>query len=319
MGSTNLEAEETSLDAGYALLRGGCGKLNFDHLAKFRITGEDRKGWLQGQVTNDLRDLVDGGYAKFCILTPTGQIVADCDLWAIGDEYIVTTAAASRDAALDRLQKMLILEDVAIEDLSDEYGLWSIQGPESTDVLGDAVDLPRLNAGAVDGLRILRSDRSGSGGWDVMAPLAKKKAAAALVASVTPVSAPAWEAARIESGMPVFGQDIDGKTLAMEMGGAFIESRISFGKGCYTGQEIVERIRSRGHANRRWVGLIAEAPVSPGDKLEQNGTITSAAESPDFGPIAAAMIPASFTNHEIEVATEAGTVRAEVYEMPIRF
>jgi folate-binding protein YgfZ len=318
MESTNLEVEETSLDAGYALLRQSCGRINFDHMAKFRITGEDRKGWLQGQVTNDLRDLVDGGYAKFCILTPTGQIVADCDLWAIGDEYIVTTAEASRDAALERLQKMLILEDVAIEDLSDEYGLWSIQGPESTDVLGEAVDLPRLNAGAVDGLRILRSDRTGSGGWDVMAPRAKKKAAAALIASAAPVSEQAWDAARIESGMPVYGRDITDKTLAMEMGAAFIESRISFGKGCYTGQEIVERIRSRGHANRRWVGLIAEEPVAAGDKIEQTGAITSAAESPDFGPIAAAMIPASLKDHEVEIATEAGPVRAEVYEMPIR-
>ncbi|MEO7453772.1 MAG: hypothetical protein ABIV13_03305 [Fimbriimonadales bacterium] len=95
-----------------------------------------------------------------------------------------------------------------------------------------------------------------------------------------------YEAARVEAGMPLAGIDYDSKTLAMEMGPHFISTRIALDKGCYTGQEIVERIRSRGHTNKQWVGLQSESPIPDSPEAR----ITSRAESPRFGHIALAFV-----------------------------
>src|SRR5437764_5988678 len=95
---TKEPQKQTSVEDQYRLIRESCARIDFSGISKLRLTGEDRKGWLQGQITNDLRDLQDGGFIKFCILTPTGQIVADCDLWSAGEEYIVTFAELQREA-----------------------------------------------------------------------------------------------------------------------------------------------------------------------------------------------------------------------------
>ena len=317
---TKEPQKQTSLEDQYRLIRESCARIDFSPITKLRLTGEDRKGWLQGQITNDLRDLQDGGFIKFCILTPTGQIVADCDLWSAGEEYIVTFAEVQREATKSRLEKMLILEDVKIEDLSSDYGLISVQGPKSSEVLDEILVLPRLSAGLDENCYLLRSDRTGSGGWDIVFPKADKSRVTKLLDKIEPAGAEAVEIARIESGIPLFGKDMNERTLAMEMGIRFIETRISFTKGCYTGQEIVERIRSRGHANKRWLGIIAASPVAEGDAIGQSGALTSAAISPEFGPIAAVMLRADSANpgQMVTITSASGAVEGELVEMPLR-
>ena len=220
---------------------------------------------------------------------------------------------------------MLILEDVRIEDLSETHTIVTVQGPLSSDELGAKLELPRLDVGAGEvsgvGLHLLRSDRSGSGGWDILFPSEAQKEVLKLLKGMKPFGAAAWEAARIEAGIPLFEQDMDERTLAMEMGTHFIETRIHFGKGCYTGQEIVERIHSRGHANKKWIGLICEAPVSIGDEVGEGGKVTSTAMSPEFGPIAASMVRVPKDKKqrasEIHMSVQVGNTHAELIEFPI--
>ncbi|MGI8924900.1 MAG: YgfZ/GcvT domain-containing protein [Fimbriimonadales bacterium] len=322
MASTKLK-DKRIVDE-YKRLRETCCWFDFGHLAKLRLTGADRKGWLQGQVTSDLRNLFVGGFAKLCLLSPTGQIVADCDIWALGEEFFITFSDVARGASVIRLERMLILEDVLIEDLTDDFGLISVQGPDTTEILGDRIAMPRLNASHVDlggsETSLLRSDRTGSGGWDIVFPLDKKESVASLLEGIHEAGEETWDVARIESGIPIYGKDMNERTLAMEMGSRFIDSRISFEKGCYTGQEIVERIRSRGHANRRWVGIVAESPVATADVVGQVGLITSAGVSPEFGPVAAAMIKAEAATPggQIIISAAQGEVHGEIVEMPIR-
>jgi folate-binding protein YgfZ len=306
--SDGLPSHYGSAEAEYRQVREACGWLDFSRLAKLKITGDDRKGWLQGQVTNDLRPVEEGSHVKFCVLSPTGQIVAACDLWALPGEFIVTFDEAAREATLARLERMLILEDVTIEDQSEAWGLVSIQGPGAAESLASKLELPRLSAGMSNGIRVLRSNRTGSGGWDILFGEEQAKEVVEMLTDIAPIGRDAWEILRIEAGIPVYGKDMNDRTLAMEMGPAFIESHISFGKGCYTGQEVVERIRSRGHTNRQWVGLLAESPLSVSEP------VTSAAVSPTLGPIAAAMLR---SDPIAEGHVMLGEVPAEVVQMPL--
>jgi folate-binding protein YgfZ len=325
----DIPADYGSADAEYRLLRESCGWIDFSSVGKAILTGEDRKGWLQGQITQDLRNFGDGAYAQACVLSPTGQIVADVGLWGLGEEFAMLLPSASAESALKRLRQMLILEDVKIDELSRSHGLISIQGPTASEILGDRIELPRLSAGVVQlkkgEVRLLRHDRSGMGGWDLLFPSELVKEVVKVLEGIEPVGYSAWNAARIEVGIPVYGQDIDERTLAMEMGPDFISRTISFDKGCYTGQEIVQRIHARGHANRMWVGLIAEdefaleAIVSHPNR-EDAGKVTSYAYSPDYGPIGAAMIRSEVARDGdiVSIQTDNGPVSAEVVIMPIR-
>jgi folate-binding protein YgfZ len=204
---------------------------------------------------------------------------------------------------MERLETMIILEDVQIHPL-DDSALLSVQGPEATETLSGLLDLPSLDLGfgeAPNGERVilLRHDRTGEGGWDILGSAGAVQAIVSELGPLPTLTPGEWEILRIERGEPLPGVDYDERTLAMELGRHFIDEHISFSKGCYTGQEVVERIRSRGHTNRTWVGLGAEEPLQVGSHVlwtdeegEERvvGVVTSACISPIVGPIGAAMI-----------------------------
>jgi folate-binding protein YgfZ len=315
------------LETEYALLRESCGVLASFPMAFLRITGEDRKAWLQGQVTNDMRQLHPEGSLGACFCSATGQIVAACRIWHLGDAYMIGTHRDAIAAVMQRFQTMVVMEDVQAEWLSDWQCL-SLQGPTATRTLGERTHLPNLDAakldlGSAQGY-VLRADHSGLGGWDMLYPNSAEKSVARLAKGLTQVGDEALNIAQIESGIPRFGIDLTARTLPPEMGPAFSNRMISYSKGCYLGQEVLMRIHSRGHTNRTWVGLFADAVVPPGASLacgqkEDVGTITRSGDSPRFGPIAAGMIRNEFaTNGEIvRIQTPDGPVEAEVRTMPL--
>ena len=129
------------------------------------------------------------------------------------------------------------------------------------------------------------------------------------------------DASRLEMGIPLRARDYTDKTLPPELGPAFEAKHVSYNKGCYTGQEVLMRIHSRGHTNKTWVGLILEAPVEVGASVlhagkESAGVITSATISSEFGPIAAAMLRNEVAQEGAEVTVQG--VRGVVRQMPIR-
>lgn len=313
-----------SIEQEYRSLRESAAWLDFSAETKLTFAGEDRKGWLQGQVTNDLRNLDSGAFVEACLLNPTGQIIADMDFWGLDDSIVSLSPLMQHEATKTRLNQMLILEDVQITDLTSTHGIISVQGPEASAALSEAFTLPRLEAGFAETksgrLILLRHDRTGSGGWDILFPVESANDVVKMVKSIKPAGMAAWNIARIESGFPLFGQDMTNRTLAMELGRQFIDRNISFNKGCYTGQEVVMRIHARGHTNRTWVGLIGSGDMPVGASIghperKDAGEVTSAALSPELGPIASAML-------RVEVArsgeiVKIGDVEAEVVPMPL--
>lgn len=313
---------------GYDLLREDCGLRPLSDLALFEMRGEDRKGWLQGQVTQDLRPLDLGGFRSFCLVKVTGQIEAVCDVWSLPDRFLMALHQSHADALRHRVETMVILEDVHLREITGECGLWTVQGPTATRVLSELVALPTLDSGSGEiagaPVTVLRANRTGLGGWDVILPASAEAAETALQSHFTTVTEEAMNIARLEAGIPQVGRDISEKTMPPEMGFAFETRHVSYNKGCYLGQEVLMRLHSRGHTNRTWMGLLAQAPIAAGDAIRHParpdaGVVTSATFSPDFGPIGAAMLRNEVARERetVIVETVAGPVEAEVCAMPI--
>jgi len=230
----------------------------------FRITGTDRLEWLQGQITQDLRLILPGEWRRTALLTATGQLASDGGVWMFDDQIILGLDRHAAGHTADTLQTRIIMEDVQFHAL-----------PPATTI---------LESTAPPGFAI-RTEHTGTQGFDSFEPNASARG----------LPTADYNILRVEAAIPIGGIDYDSRTLAMEMGDYFIDTRIAFGKGCYTGQEVVERIRARGRTNRQWVGLSSENPIEPGDGIR----ITSYASSPRFGHIALAFVPTA--------SSEAGT------------
>lgn len=318
------EALTSDVLESFDRLRGDCGLLVAPDFAVIELTGEDRKGWLQGQATNDVKQLDLGASLSFCLCSPTGQILAVCDVWGLPDRFLITCPKAHREAVLRRVEQMVVLEDVQARDLTDELTFLSLQGPNATRELGAFATLPTLDAAdsRIDDrpATVLRSNRTGLGGWDVLIPKGDLATAVSLERAVPTILPDAYDIARIEAGIPRAGRDYDARTMPPELGPAFETRHVSYRKGCYTGQEVLMRLHSRGHTNRTWVGLLAERPLEVGAPVshpqrKDAGVVTSAVYSPDYGYIGAAMLrnEAAVEGDFVQV----GDAPAEVRRLPI--
>lgn len=307
-------------------LREDCGRIELTDFSAIELTGEDRKGWLQGQVTNDLRRLELGGTICFCLCSATGQVEAICQLWALENRYVINASKAGAEAILERCRTRVILEDVKANPITGS--IISIQGPSATGSINRLVSLPTLDAGEIEleGEKVLalRANWTGFGGWDLVLAMGSKKAAARLKQAIDPVVRSAFDALSLEAGIPLFGVDTNAKTLPPELGPAFETQHINYDKGCYTGQEVLQRIRSRGHTNKTWCGLVSSVLFSAGEAVlteegKEVGEVTRGAESSDLGFIAGAFVrnEALQNNRAVRVRHENELYEADLYSMPL--
>jgi folate-binding protein YgfZ len=291
----------TALDFGdaraeFQALLSGCGLYDLSWRAKIAVTGGDRVRWLNGMATNNVRDLAPGHGVYAFLLNAQGRIQADLYAFQRGDSLLVDTERGQREKVLQLFDRYIIADDVEIADVSDTLTAVGLTGPESRDVLeraGIAVpDLAHLQFADVVGqhacqqktVTLLRSGEEVRESWQVwIAPEhAGKLWDALLKAGARPIGTTALNLFRISRGIPQFGVDIRERDLPQETG----QTRaLNFTKGCYLGQEIVERIRSRGAVHRQFTAFVAEGTLpEPGAKIvvdeKEVGEITSSAILP---------------------------------------
>jgi folate-binding protein YgfZ len=288
----------------YENVRELAGWLDLSHWGLARVIGADRLRFLQGQTTNDLNPLQpgQGAYTAFC--TPTGHLLSDAYILNTGDDLLILLPELTFGDILTRLHSLIIMDEVEIIPLQEALGVLSVQGARAEGALEEVgIELAperELAHGIAfwEGveMRVVRCDRTGLGGYDLHVPYEKMESLKiSLVGSgVLEINSPLWDVFRYEAGIPLYGVDMDEKVLAPEMGKAFERKYVSYSKGCYTGQEIIMRIHSRGHTNRTWLPLILEGEDLPqrGDALEAPGRpdagwITGAVRSPAFGAVLA--------------------------------
>ena len=297
----------TDLDAAASALatRRAAGLFTLKERGLVLVAGEDRIRWLDGMLTNDVTRLAPGPERSGCralALTRKGQILADLRVWLRPAAVWLETDAAAIPGLLEHLGKLVVADDVRLTPVGPELELLALEGPAARGVLERAVggDVT-LAAGAVAELEIAAASvaaaayaETGEDGFRLAVPAgAARPVALALARAGGPAglvdgSAEAFEILRIEAGTPRFGAELGPDVLPAEVG---LEAAISFDKGCYTGQEIVARVESRGQVRRRLVGLRLrgdQAPVS-GESIEVAalavGQVTSGCLSPLFGAI----------------------------------
>jgi len=271
-------------------LRHGCGIFDLGWRGKLVVSGEDRVRWLNGMVTNNVRDLPqDFGNYNF-VLNAQGRIQGDLMIFQRGEFFVMETETAQIQGVREFLERFIIMDEVEIGDISSRLTSIGVAGPLALEVLTKA----GLNPGTSKTGQVLDGSWKGAGFSLVRDPieardwyelwLAPEKVEAfwtALVeAGAAPVGAEALEWQRILLGLPRVGLETGAKVLPQETGQ---ENALHYTKGCYIGQEIVERIHSRGQVHRRLSGLIFKGELAaPGSKVlageKEIGEMTSAAE-----------------------------------------
>ena len=250
--------------------------------------------WLNGMVTNNVRDLAEGQGVYAFLLNPQGRILGDIYAYNRGDSILLDVEQAQAAQILALFDHYIIMDDVEVATLSDLTAL-GVTGPKSGMILtaaGVAVpELQPLQFVAVKWndipLRLVRGDNPSVASYELwLSPTSTPLLEQSLrKAGAKPVSPAALDLLRIASGIPRYGQDIRERDLPQETE----QTRaLHFSKGCYIGQEIVERIRSRGNVHRKFTGFEIEGELpAPGAKIEIDGKdvgeITSAATLPIDG------------------------------------
>ena len=323
--------------AEYTATRSAAGLMDLSHRGLLQVTGTDRLSFLQGMLSNDLRALgpFTGQYAA--LLTQQGKVIADVRVLCAMNSFYLDFWENLKEKILAHLNRYLVADEVEITDRSNEYGTLSIQGPQSEALLRKLVgqaELPEhslqhamVNVEGAD-ICVVRARHGGEIGFDLIVP-------APSLASIAPqltengkqfsavwVGEEAQNILRVEAGIPRYGIDFTEDNLLLEVG---LDHAVSFDKGCYLGQEVVERIRSRGHVNKKLVGLSLEGrePASQGDAIvvatNPVGTITSSVCSPALGnPIALGYVHKNYWNRDTQLTiTHNGiSLSARVTDLP---
>ena len=317
-----------SLSDDYRALQEGAALGAAAPRGRIAVAGRDRATYLQGLLTNDIVALTPGTGCYSAWLTPQGRMLTDLHVLESGDMILLDVPADLVEGTLQRLDQFLFSEDVQLADLSAAVRSVSIHGPAAGALLERALSGVTGLAGwsdhqhakgAFDGapVSVVRLDQVGVPGYCVyLAPDVQPALVEALQGAGAVTASPeTMEAARLESGYPLFGIDMDTDTIPLEAG---IEGRaISLTKGCYVGQEVIIRVLHRGHGRvaKRLVTLLVEgdapqrgAVVRSGEK--EIGRVTSAAVSPRFGALALAYVHRDFVEPGTAVVVDVPGSRA---------
>ncbi|MCL4683114.1 hypothetical protein KJ059_00005 [Myxococcota bacterium] len=306
--------------------------------AVVEVRGRDRVRFLQGQLTNDIAGLDPAQARSGChslVLTPQGRIVADLHVLARPDAFWLDTERAAVPALIARLEKYVIADDVQIADRSAEWARFGVEGPRTAELMaaaaGTSVDVEPdactvVSVAGVEAV-VAAFGWSGETALQLWVPAAAREIvldvldAAARRSGAVAAGPEALEVLRIEAGVPSFGAELGEGTLPAEA--RLVDCAVSFTKGCYTGQEIVARMQSRGRVGHLLVGLAcapgSAPPPLPGTALVRAGArvgeVTSAAHSPTVGPIALAFVRAAHAELGTCFDLEGGAV-ATVVALP---
>jgi folate-binding protein YgfZ len=326
----------TALDFGdvraeFQALLSGCGLYDLSARAKIAVTGSDRVRWLNGMATNNVRDLAPGHGVYAFLLNAQGRIQADLYIFQRGESLLVDTEHGQREKVLQLFDRYIIADDVEIADVSDKLTALGLTGPESRHVLERACiavpDLKHLQFADVAWkeklVTLVRAGEEARESWQVW--IAPEHAGelwdALLKAGARPTGTTALNLFRISRGIPQFGVDIRERDLPAETG----QTRaLNFTKGCYLGQEIVERIRSRGAVHRKFTAFVVEgtlpeagAKIVAGEIDEKEvGEITSGAILPLPGgdrPVALGYLRREAAEKDLR----AGTAKLKPASLPL--
>jgi len=327
--------------AEYAAARDAVALIDTNFRAVFALTGPDRVRYLNAVTSGNIRDLKPGDSALGLLLNAQGHMLAELLTLALEDRLMVLSHAFVRQRTFEILDKFIIMDDATLSDETAQTGTLAIEGPKAPQILRlltqvDVAQLPtrahleatlKVASTAIP-CRILRRSLFSFEGFEFLLPRESLIVAwQALSEAVraqggSPIGYRALNMLRLEAGIEWFGTDFDERHIPQEA--RLGASHISFTKGCYTGQEIVERVRSRGHVNWQLTGLLFDSiePPKPGTPVlgcdgKEAGHVTSAA----FSPLAGKATGMAYLRREYQqpgTKLQCGNTAAQVIEIPLR-
>jgi folate-binding protein YgfZ len=264
------------------------------------FTGPDRVRYLNAILTNNIKDLAAGHGIVSLLLNPQGHILAEIETYAFADRLLCVSYAMIRERLIEVLDKFIIMDDVTLTDETPRYGTLALEGPKAAALVKEVsgADLAKFEELSTRGGKvgsipcfIVKRSPGGIAGAEFLAESGKLPELWQVLLDAVrwhdggPMGYTALSATRLTQGAPWFGYDFGEKQIPHEAG--LQDSHISYTKGCYTGQEIVERVRSRGQVNRQRVSLTFSGDVVPGQDMlltldgKEVGHVTRAARSWD--------------------------------------
>ena len=289
------------MNQGYEALRRGAAWMNLSARGRIAVRGRDRARLLHNLTSNDIKKLGAGSGCYAFLLSPQGRIQADLTLLACDNQISLDTEPELREKIAQHIRRYIVADQVDLEDVTVATCAIALEGPESAAFLekaGGVAPVADYQHVAWGETIVARISLTGQPGFRVYGATG---AAAEIIrrleeAGAQPASDEDARLVRIENGRPRYGEDIRDTSLAQETGQMHA---VSFNKGCYLGQEIVERIRAQGHVNRKLVRLRLDSAVPAGAILTVAGTeageITSSACSPSQGnAVALACVRSSY-------------------------
>jgi folate-binding protein YgfZ len=317
--------------AEFAAITGSCGVYDLGWRGKIIITGEDRSRWLNGMVTNNVKDLpLNSGNYNF-LLNAQGRIQGDMYVYNRGEYLLIDTERSQVEHLTKTLDHFIIMDDVELTDSTEKITSIGVQGPKSAEIL-KAIG---IEPNCPEPLRVCDLTWSGIGisvtrmanedylTYEIW--LAPENAGtlwdALVAAGATPTGTEALEMLRVLAGLPKYGIDIRDRDLPQE---TEQKHALNFTKGCYIGQEIVERIRSRGNVHRMFTGFILDGIAERGTKIIANekevGELTSVSRIPlNSGE---KMLALGYIRREVGpvgAQVKAGETTATVASLPFKF
>ena len=317
----------------YQAVRQSVGILDLSSRRKLRAAGADHLQFLHAMISNHVLDLpaLEGRYGT--LLRPTGKLVADFYYYRFPDHILIDIAPSLAGNFLDTVRKLIVMDDVSLEDVSSDWAHLSVHGPKCGDLIRAVLNTPgperSLELGQVvwrgEFCWLVKKSQLSDQGFELMVPnksgddLRKALLEPRPEVSVVEITAEVADLLRLERGFPVFGIDMNQSNNPIEAG---LNEAISLDKGCYVGQEVVAKATYVGGVARylRPVSIATDQPVPAGAEVllgegKRVGHITSSAFSPALGrTVALAYVKRDYAEpgQRLRIETKQGSYEAEV-------
>lgn len=347
LGATMIEQDGWSVPQSYgdalreyaAVREGGCGVLDLSSRGRILVSGTEAVSFLNGLITNDMKTLAERSWMPAALPNVQGRLIASVRVIRLQDKatdkkvsanFLIDSEAATHASVLKNLERFTLAGDFHVTDVTSQTALISVQGSKCQEivrsVLGDdAAAVQGNEVCVINDVTAMRASHSGEVGFDLLvdADHAIGLWESMQAEGAKPVGYEALEILRIEAGLPRYGVDMDETNVVTETG---LDDAVSYTKGCYVGQEIIARIKYRGHVAKKLSGLLLaeETRADAGAVIKATdgkdiGRITSVTYSPHLGrAIALGYLKYDYLASGTRVRINAGDkeIEAQVTELP---
>jgi len=329
-----MMAKTISTSEYSAVRGGGAGLIDQSARGRILVSGSEAVMFLNGLITNDMKTLVANSWMTAAFANVQGRLLAAVRIAHREDGFLIDTESATRETVITLLDKFTLAGDFHLQDLTDRTAMFSVQGKGAPEIISrvlgeEAANVERqkiVNAGFGDEVvNVIRATHTAEDGFDVFigANGSSKLGDELSAGGAASFSNATFETLRIEAGVPLYGIDMDENNVVTETN---LEDAVSFTKGCYLGQEIIVRIKHRGHVAKKLSGVILDdaTPVPRNSKIissegKEIGRVTSSTFSPRLGrAIALGYLKYDFlaAGTEVKVAAPEDEANATVTDLP---